>query len=168
MNQTLVSLSFIFLFTNKFFPPKPTCKIKKFSSLSFFKKSFQFLFFYFSPFYLFIFPTPIFNSNLKSLFQTNSQNLSTPTNISKQEQHPVLFKIPFFKTNHKTSYPNNTFQNKNIKTTHFLSIISLFFFFHFFSTLLKRLCITTKNINSKIYYLMYSWLFSQIHYRYSI
>ena len=34
-----------------------------------------------------------------------------------------------------------------------------------FSTLLKRLCITTKYIKSKIYYSMYSWLFSQIHYQ---
>ena len=33
-----------------------------------------------------------------------------------------------------------------------LPLISSFFFFHFFSTLLKRLCITTKYIKSKKYY----------------
>ena len=116
--------------------------------------------FYFSPFYFFIFPTPIFNLNLNSFFKINHKTFQTHHIISKQKQHPVLFKIPYFKTNHKTSYPNNTFQNKNIKTTHFLSTISLFFFFHFLSTLLKRLCITTKYIKSKIYYSMYRWLFS--------
>ena len=38
-----------------------------------------------------IFPTLIFNSNLNPFFKTKSQNLSTPTNISKQKQHPFLF-----------------------------------------------------------------------------
>ena len=102
----------------------------------------------------------LFISNLKKPACASKQHLSTPTIVSKQKQHPVLFKIPYFKTNHKTSHPTNTFQNKNIKTTHFLPMISSFFFFHFFSTLLKRLCITTKYIKSKIYYSMYSWLFS--------
>ena len=49
---------------------------------------------------------------------------------------------------------------ENNKTVHFLPTISLFLFFHFLSTLLERLCITTKYIKSKIYYSMYSWLFS--------
>ena len=85
-------------------------------------------------------------TNLKSLFQSNSQNLSTPINISRQKHHPVLLKIPYFKTNLKTFYPNNTFQNKNIKTIYFF-----FLFFSQYSILLKRLCITTKYIKSKIY-----------------
>ena len=85
--------------------------------------------------------------------------LKFPTYFKTDHKHPVLFKIPYFKTNHKTSYPNNTFQNKNIKTTHFLSTISLFFFFHFLSTLLKRLCITMKYIKSKFYFSIYGWLF---------
>ena len=58
------------------FPPKSTCKVQNNFFPSLFSK--KVFIFYFSPFYSFIFPTPIFNSNVNSLFQNNSQNLSTP------------------------------------------------------------------------------------------
>ena len=42
----------------------------------------------------FIFPTPIFYSNLKSLFQNNSQKLSPQHIILKQLTKTFQFKVP--------------------------------------------------------------------------
>ena len=64
--------------------------------------------------------------------------------------------LPYFKTNHKTSYPTNTFQNKNIKTTHFLPVISSFFLFPLFQYSPEEV---VYNNEIKKYFSMYSWLF---------
>ena len=96
----------------KLFPPKPTCKMQKISFFQIFYPSTTLNFF--------IFPIPIFNSNLISLFQ----NLSPQHSFSKQNNK--LFHL-------KSLFQNNS---QNISSQHgflkqtYQQILCVFFYFY--------------------------------------
>ena len=120
------------------------------TSLSFVKKSF-----YFSPFYLFIFPTPNFNLNFKfPFFQKNHKTFQTHHIISKQKQHPFPIFIFIFHFKIVTKPPKNFINNYHV------------FSFFIISNVLswRGSFYRTKLIKSKFNYSIYSWLFSTIQY----
>ena len=103
---------------------------------------------------MFIFPTPILNSNLKFLF---SKQVTKPFNPIKHLKIASFSKSLF----QKSPTPPILFNTKISKPHTFYQWFPRFFFFHYFSTLLKRLCIITKLKNTFQCIVGY---FPQIHY----